>query len=164
MPFVSGNEHLCYPFNSIALLRLKNPNQFAENSSGAELSHMDRLFCGGAAGITSVTFTYPLDIVRTRLSIQSASFAALSQKGAEERLPGMFQTMVLMYRKEGGVVALYRGILPTVAGVAPYVSVAFIHDTSALANQVEGRAEFHDIRISAQIFDAGGGEESQLIS
>jgi solute carrier family 25 (mitochondrial phosphate transporter), member 23/24/25/41 len=78
-----------------------------------------RLICGGIAGITSVTFTYPLDIVRTRLSIQSASFAALGQKG--EKLSGMWATMVTMYKNEGGFLALYRGIIPTVAGVAPYV-------------------------------------------
>lgn len=124
MLFVLENVRPSHPFKSIVHLKLKDLNQFAETSSGTDLSHMDRLICGGAAGITSVTFTYPLDIVRTRLSIQSASFAALGQREAEEKLPGMFQTMVLMYRKEGGVVALYRGILPTVAGVAPYVSLA----------------------------------------
>lgn len=73
------------------------------------------------AGITSVTVTYPLDIVRTRLSIQSASFAGLHWD-PEKKLPGMFQTMRLMYLNEGGFLALYRGIIPTVAGVAPYVS------------------------------------------
>lgn len=26
-----------------------------------------------------------------------------------------------MYKTEGGILALYRGITPTVAGVAPYV-------------------------------------------
>lgn len=76
--------------------------------------------CGGLAGITSVTFTYPLDIVRTRLSIQSAGFAALGKH--EGKLPGMWQTMVKMYTTEGGILGLYRGIIPTVAGVAPYVS------------------------------------------
>jgi solute carrier family 25 phosphate transporter 23/24/25/41 len=78
------------------------------------------LICGGAAGITSVFFTYPLDIVRTRLSIQSASFAALGE-AKQKRLPGMWATMVTMYKTEGGIPALYRGIIPTVAGVAPYV-------------------------------------------
>jgi solute carrier family 25 (mitochondrial phosphate transporter), member 23/24/25/41 len=73
------------------------------------------------AGITSVTFTYPLDIVRTRLSIQSASFAELGAK--PQQLPGMWATMTIMYKTEGGFRALYRGIIPTVAGVAPYVSV-----------------------------------------
>lgn len=29
--------------------------------------------------------------------------------------------MTAMYRSEGGIPALYRGIIPTVAGVAPYV-------------------------------------------
>lgn len=87
------------------------------------MSPIRRLLCGGAAGITSVIITYPLDIVRTRLSIQSASFAALGKRGADERLPGMVGTMTLMYKNEGGMLALYRGIVPTVAGVAPYVSV-----------------------------------------
>ena len=81
---------------------------------------MRRLLCGGAAGITSVTFTYPLDIVRTRLSIQSASFASLGE-ASRKSLPGMWATLKLMYKTEGGFLALYRGITPTVAGVAPYV-------------------------------------------
>jgi solute carrier family 25 phosphate transporter 23/24/25/41 len=81
---------------------------------------MRRLVCGGAAGITSVTFTYPLDIVRTRLSIQSASFVAVGET-SRKKLPGMWATMKLMYKTEGGFLALYRGITPTVAGVAPYV-------------------------------------------
>lgn len=81
-----------------------------------------RLMCGAAAGITSVTFTYPLDIVRTRLSIQSASFADLGSRDPAQKLPGMFGTMVAIFKQEGGLVGLYRGIVPTVAGVAPYVS------------------------------------------
>jgi solute carrier family 25 (mitochondrial phosphate transporter), member 23/24/25/41 len=73
------------------------------------------------AGVTSVTFTYPLDIVRTRLSVQSASFKELGGPKHGQKLPGMFALMVTMYKTEGGWTALYRGILPTVAGVAPYV-------------------------------------------
>lgn len=90
-----------------------------ERYPGDSLTPLARLTCGGMAGITSVTFTYPLDIVRTRLSIQSASFAELGAK--PKKLPGMWQTMGAMYRTEGGFTALYRGIVPTVAGVAPYV-------------------------------------------
>lgn len=33
----------------------------------------------------------------------------------------MWATLGSMYKTEGGVSALYRGIVPTVAGVAPYV-------------------------------------------
>jgi solute carrier family 25 phosphate transporter 23/24/25/41 len=55
--------------------------QFFEDAPGAPLTAFQRLSCGAVAGITSVTFTYPLDIVRTRLSIQSASFAGLANVG-----------------------------------------------------------------------------------
>lgn len=78
------------------------------------------------AGITSVTFTYPLDIVRTRLSIQSASFEGLTKAKAGEKLPGMGALLKTMYQTEGGIPALYRGIIPTVAGVAPYVGLNFM--------------------------------------
>lgn len=66
-----------------------------------------------------MVFTYPLDIVRTRLSIQTASFSELGERPA--KMPGMWATLIQMYKTEGGMAALYRGIVPTVAGVAPYV-------------------------------------------
>jgi solute carrier family 25 phosphate transporter 23/24/25/41 len=101
-------------------LDIADHQQYFEGSPGAKLDSLQRLTCGGLAGITSVTFTYPLDIVRTRLSVQSASFKELGDKKGQ-KLPGMFGLMVTMYKTEGGWTALYRGILPTVAGVAPYV-------------------------------------------
>ncbi|KAF8973459.1 hypothetical protein BGZ46_009833, partial [Entomortierella lignicola] len=82
-----------------------------------------RLTAGALAGLTSVACTYPLDIVRTRLSIQSAQMA--NTKEAQAALPGIWKTMVLIYTKEGGVVGLYRGLGPTLMGVAPYVALNF---------------------------------------
>jgi solute carrier family 25 (mitochondrial phosphate transporter), member 23/24/25/41 len=108
--------------------------QFFEPTPGADLTSLRRLICGGAAGITSVFFTYPLDIVRTRLSIQSASFAALQGQGPRTQLPGMWATLITMYKTEGGILALYRGIIPTVAGVAPYVSGSRV-DGEEITNQ-----------------------------
>jgi solute carrier family 25 phosphate transporter 23/24/25/41 len=119
--------------------------QFAEPTPGADLTPVRRLLCGGLAGITSVTVTYPLDIVRTRLSIQSASFAVLT-KESRARLPGMYETMKLMYKNEGGFLALYRGIIPTVAGVAPYVRTPlFILILDSFSLLIPGRIEFHDL-------------------
>jgi len=112
-----------------------------ERYPGDSLTPLARLTCGGMAGITSVTFTYPLDIVRTRLSIQSASFAELGAK--PKKLPGMWQTMARMYRTEGGFTALYRGIVPTVAGVAPYVRAPTADWTPTLqrrADTLRGRS------------------------
>lgn len=44
----------------------------------------------------------------------------------KSQLPGMWATLAIMYKTEGGLVALYRGIIPTVAGVAPYVGLNFM--------------------------------------
>lgn len=125
--FMRGNGTNCIrivPYSAVQFGAYNIFKRFAEPSPGADLDPIRRLICGGMAGIASVTFTYPLDIVRTRLSVQSASFAGLGKH--EGKLPGMWQTMGTMYRNEGGVMGLYRGIIPTVAGVAPYVGLNFM--------------------------------------
>jgi len=93
-----------------------------------ELTTPLRLTAGAMAGITSVVMTYPLDITRTRLSVQSSSLAAIKRDPngpPTAKLPGMFPTIARIYRTEGGIPALYRGLVPTVMGVAPYVGLNF---------------------------------------
>ncbi|KAL2370135.1 mitochondrial carrier protein [Blastomyces gilchristii SLH14081] len=126
--YMRGNGTNCIrivPYSAVQFGSYSFYRRFFEPTPGGELTPLRRLICGGMAGITSVTFTYPLDIVRTRLSIQSASFSEL-RKGPEQKLPGIFQTMRSMYKTEGGILALYRGIIPTIAGVAPYVGLNFM--------------------------------------
>ncbi|PSN64423.1 mitochondrial carrier protein-like protein [Corynespora cassiicola Philippines] len=126
--FMAGNGTNCIrivPYSAVQFGAYNVYKKFFESEPGAALGPYQRLFCGGLAGITSVTFTYPLDIVRTRLSIQSASFETL-KRDANVKLPGMWGILVSMYKNEGGFTALYRGIVPTVAGVAPYVGLNFM--------------------------------------
>ncbi|KAL2264978.1 hypothetical protein VTJ83DRAFT_7488 [Remersonia thermophila] len=126
--FMRGNGTNCIRIVPYSAVQFGSYNFYKkhifERFEGDSLTPISRLTCGGIAGITSVTFTYPLDIVRTRLSVQSASFAELGER--PKKLPGMWQTMAMMYRTEGGFRALYRGIVPTVAGVAPYVGLNFM--------------------------------------
>ncbi|KAJ5617491.1 Mitochondrial carrier protein [Penicillium hordei] len=126
--FMRGNGTNCIriiPYSAVQFGSYNFYKKFVESPDG-EMTPMRRLVCGGVAGITSVTITYPLDIVRTRLSIQSASFADLGARDPNQKLPGMFTTMAMIYKNEGGAKALYRGIAPTVAGVAPYVGLNFM--------------------------------------
>lgn len=95
--------------------------QFVGIQPGAPTAPWKNLLCGGLAGITSVTFTYPLDLVRTRLSVQTADFSGLTE-AEKKNMPGMWRIMVNVYKTEGGILALYGGYIPTIAGVAPYVS------------------------------------------
>ena len=68
-----------------------------------ELNTPLRLTAGAMAGITSVVMTYPLDITRTRLSVQSSSLVApkIHTGDGPVQLPGMFPTIVHIYRTEG---------------------------------------------------------------
>lgn len=139
--FMRGNGTNCIRIVPYSAVQFSSYNFYKrsifESYPGAELSPIYRLACGGIAGITSVFCTYPLDIVRTRLSIQSASFAELGDK--PEKLLGMWGTLVRMYKTEGGVSALYRGIVPTVAGVAPYVGLNFmVYESVRTAFTLEG--------------------------
>jgi hypothetical protein len=77
-----------------------------------ELDTTRRLTAGALAGLVSVACTYPLDIVRTRLAVQSATLSGVSA-AADTKLPGIMTTMSQIYRTEGGVFGLYRGLWPT---------------------------------------------------
>ncbi|KAG2186534.1 hypothetical protein INT44_002758 [Umbelopsis vinacea] len=89
-----------------------------------ELDTARRLTAGALAGLVSVACTYPLDIVRTRLAVQSATLSG-NTSTANAKLPGILPTMRQIYHNEGGIFGLYRGLWPTLLGVAPYVALNF---------------------------------------
>ncbi|KAK7472496.1 hypothetical protein VKT23_000611 [Stygiomarasmius scandens] len=115
-----------------------------------ELDTPKRLASGALAGITSVCTTYPLDLVRARLSIATASIpvkqlqlAATSSTSTAPSLSSGLHTSAVRHspytpaeltiwgmtmkivREEGGVRGLYRGLVTTAFGVAPYVGINF---------------------------------------
>ena len=75
-----------------------------------------RLLAGAAAGIVGMSSTYPLDMVRGRLSVQTESGGSLYR--------GMGHAFVSVAREEG-VRALFKGWLPSVIGVIPYAGMNF---------------------------------------
>jgi solute carrier family 25 (mitochondrial phosphate transporter), member 23/24/25/41 len=77
-----------------------------------ELNTARRLTAGALAGLVSVACTYPLDIVRTRLAVQSATLSG-NTSATNAKLPGIVPTMNQIYRTEGGIFGLYRGLWPT---------------------------------------------------
>ncbi|KAG9764235.1 ADP,ATP carrier protein, partial [Aureobasidium melanogenum] len=81
---------------------------------------MGNLASGGAAGATSLAFVYSLDYARTRLAND-----AKSAKGSGER---QFNGLVDVYRKtlaSDGIAGLYRGFMPSVAGIIVYRGLYF---------------------------------------
>ncbi|KAH9462209.1 hypothetical protein MJO29_003072 [Puccinia striiformis f. sp. tritici] len=96
------------------------------SSKEGELTTPLRLGAGAIAGICSVVSTYPLDLVRSRISIISASIGGSSSTRTHPNPGmGMVKMSVQVYQNEGGIRGLYRGLIPTVIGVAPYVGSNF---------------------------------------
>ena len=73
---------------------------------------------GGFSGMTAVAVTYPLDFARGRISGKLACAAG------HKTYKGILQTIVLT-AKEEGMLAIYRGITPTVMGAMPYEGIKF---------------------------------------
>ena len=67
-----------------------------------------RFACGSAAGISAVALTYPLDLVRARMAVNTT--------GSYQSMPHAFREIV---RKEGWA-SLYNGGRPTFLGILPY--------------------------------------------
>ena len=81
---------------------------------GDELSPLQRLSAGAVAGVVGMSATYPLDMVRGRLTVDSG-------KGRYSGIVHAAQSIV----REEGAMALYKGWLPSVLGVVPYMGLNF---------------------------------------
>jgi solute carrier family 25 (adenine nucleotide translocator) protein 4/5/6/31 len=78
------------------------------------------LASGGAAGATSMLFVYSLDYARTRL----ANDAKHAKSGGDRQFNGLID----VYRKtiaSDGIGGLYRGFMPSVAGIIVYRGLYF---------------------------------------
>jgi hypothetical protein len=101
---------LKFAFNDTFKDMVRNENQLTTK----DLAVSQRMLAGTMAGLCQTTITYPLELVRTRLSLGSA-LSGMQYKGIFD----CFQTTI----KDEGVRALYKGIGPTYLSGAPYVGL-----------------------------------------
>ncbi|THH05020.1 hypothetical protein EW146_g10014 [Bondarzewia mesenterica] len=150
--FMRGNGINCVriiPYSAVQFTTYEQMKKFFTQNGKRELDTPTRLLSGALAGITSVCTTYPLDLIRSRLSIATSSILSPSPSPAPSTtltspqpvLASAYHTssastalrsemtmwgMTLkVIREEGGVRALYRGMVATATGVAPYVGINF---------------------------------------
>lgn len=89
-----------------------------ENHNVNELNSLHRLAAGAGAGIIAMSATYPLEMVRGRLTILNEAM------GSKSPYKGILHAAISIVRAEG-LLALYKGWLPSVIGVIPYVGLNF---------------------------------------
>ncbi|XP_070544254.1 solute carrier family 25 member 16-like [Ptychodera flava] len=104
-----------FPYGAIQFMSYEQYKQIGREWFGHH-HQLIKLVSGSLAGITAVTFTYPLDMVRARLAFQVTG---------EHIYDGIFHTVKSIFHQEGGIRALYQGFTPTIMGMVPYAGLSF---------------------------------------
>ena len=100
-----------FPYSAAQLAANDQYKRIVAGESG-ELTVPRRLVAGACAGMTATALTHPLDTVRLRLALPNSGYN------------GMGHAVSTMVRTEG-VVSLYKGLVPTLIGIAPYAALNF---------------------------------------
>ncbi|MCO5582182.1 hypothetical protein L7F22_036072 [Adiantum nelumboides] len=98
------------PYSAVQLLSYELYKKLFKGDN-KELSVAGRLGAGACAGMTSTLVTYPLDVLRLRLAVDPAC-------------KSMIQVATTMLREEG-LSSFYRGLGPSLLGIAPYIALNF---------------------------------------
>ncbi|OMO79704.1 Endoplasmic reticulum-adenine nucleotide transporter [Corchorus capsularis] len=109
----SAVKFFSYEEASKVILRLYRQQTGNED---AQLTPVLRLGAGACAGIIAMSATYPMDMVRGRLTVQTDK--------SPRQYRGIIHALSTVLKEEGPR-ALYRGWLPSVIGVVPYVGLNF---------------------------------------
>ncbi|CAL4895467.1 unnamed protein product [Urochloa decumbens] len=107
------------PSKAIELLAFDTANKFLTPKSGEErkIPIPPSLMAGAFAGVSSTLCMYPLELIKTRLTIQ---------RGVYDNFLDAFVKIVC----EEGPTELYRGLTPSLIGVVPYAATNyFAYDT-----------------------------------
>lgn len=115
------------PYTAIQYAVFENLKNYVTNGE-RNLTTTEKLLCGMIGGLASVAGTYPMDLVKTRLSVLTArSLKGVNSSDSVKSKVNlsMWGNLKTIYLKEGGFKGLYRGFVPTSLGVAPYVSLNF---------------------------------------
>ncbi|CCE64262.1 hypothetical protein TPHA_0H00520 [Tetrapisispora phaffii CBS 4417] len=134
-----GNGINCiriFPYSAIqfivyqnSMVHLFNNGISTSVNANRELARdYQRLICGSLCGFASVFLTYPIDLIRTRLSIQTSNLSVMGPTSTAINVhnpPGFAELSKRIWQTEGKVWGLYRGVVPTCLGVVPYVALNF---------------------------------------
>lgn len=104
-----------FPYGAIQFMAFDKYKKVLSKQIGIS-GHIHRLLAGSMAGMTAVICTYPLDVIRARLAFQVTG---------EHRYTGIANAFHTIYLKEGVKKGFYRGLTPTLIGMAPYAGFSF---------------------------------------
>jgi len=120
-----GNVVACLrlgPYSATKYFVFENTKDFFAGPDG-KIPDIKRAVCGALAGSSAVLLTYPLDLVKTRLTIQKEG-VGLDGTVYKKTYNGTIDCIRKVAAEEGAS-ALYKGLSPTLQGVIPFEAVQF---------------------------------------
>ncbi|XP_045523152.1 graves disease carrier protein-like isoform X1 [Pieris brassicae] len=108
-------KYLCMKYFPTSLCR-----KCDRNTGGLVLSVPGKLLCGGLAGAVAQSVSYPLDVTRRRMQL-----AAMDPATKHFGSIGMFSTLAHIYRENGVIRGLYRGMSVNYIRAIPMVATSF---------------------------------------
>ncbi|KAK5633210.1 hypothetical protein RRF57_008924 [Xylaria bambusicola] len=136
-----------YPYAAIKFVAYEQYRALIIGGSKHNETWLRRFSAGALAGLTSVLFTYPLEVIRVRLAfetgVRSSSLLQLCRKIYHEHpLPppttvhastpaaAATATTISAVSPRSGIINFYRGFSTTMLGMIPYAGMSFLtHDT-----------------------------------
>ncbi|KAL8724161.1 MAG: hypothetical protein Q9181_006949, partial [Wetmoreana brouardii] len=143
-----------FPYAAIKFLAYEQFRSIIIPSKNYE-TPLRRLLSGSLAGVTSVFFTYPLEVIRVRLAFETkhevrSSLSSICNQIYHEHptpvskpppLPLSSSSAAIVApianavpnipTPRSGLINFYRGFSPTLAGMLPYAGISFLtHDTA----------------------------------
>jgi solute carrier family 25 (mitochondrial carrier protein), member 16 len=135
-----------FPYAAIKFLAYEQIRSVIIHSPAQE-TPIRRLLSGSLAGVTSVFFTYPLEVIRVRLAFETkrdsrSSLSAICKRIYNETPPpqrpvsgpAVFAVTTEAVRTvvpRAGLANFYRGFSATIMGMLPYAGMSFLtHDTA----------------------------------
>ncbi|KAH7355401.1 mitochondrial carrier protein LEU5 [Rhexocercosporidium sp. MPI-PUGE-AT-0058] len=133
-----------FPYAAIKFLAYEQIRSVVIHSPAQE-TPIRRLLSGSMAGVTSVFFTYPLEVIRVRLAFETKRDSRSSLSDICKRIyneappptkpitavPAAVSDAVMAVAPRAGLANFYRGFSATVLGMLPYAGMSFLtHDTA----------------------------------
>mmetsp|Transcript_9219 Transcript_9219/g.15804 ORF Transcript_9219/g.15804 Transcript_9219/m.15804 type:complete len:334 (+) Transcript_9219:159-1160(+) len=113
-----------FPYSAIKFAFYERIRQWAKHHDGSNMAHVVHLVGGGLSAVTASLIVYPLDVVKTRLTIQHMMAGSPHAPVAEKAYKGILDCLMKVGREEG-LRALYRGVVPSTIGFFIYEGGTF---------------------------------------
>lgn len=116
-----GVQFFAFENFKLRLVKWKRNRLGLSEDSEVSLTPIERLVAGGFAGMIASSIVYPIEVVKTMLTMYPGKYAGIN---------AAFRGVL----KEVGPRGLYAGLPPTLVAMFPYVGIEFmIYETSKIA-------------------------------